>query len=84
MPNRQEQLSPTQQRLFDALSDGLPHTSKSLFGLIDSQAGVESLRIMIYKLKNKLEERGLSVLCRTTGGVTQYRLVRYVDPAEEE
>lgn len=83
MTNRQEQLTPSQQRLFDALSDGLPHTSKSLFALIDSQAGVENLRMMIYKLKNKLEERGLSVLCRTTGGVTQYRLVRYLNQDDD-
>lgn len=78
MTNRQEQLTPSQQRLFDALSDGLPHTAKSLFAILDSQAGVENLRMMIYTLKNKIEEQGLSVICRTTGGVTQYRLVRYL------
>ena len=60
-------LTPTQQRLYDVLADGKPHTMPELFECIDDNLGYPTklLNTHVWYLRRKLNPRGLDVTCRS-------------------
>lgn len=71
--------TPTQQRIMDVMSDGLPHTSRELIKrcLNDEDQPVEHMKVMIFNLRKRLPES--QVIIGETRGQGQpftYRLAR--------
>lgn len=77
-----EQLTPTEQRLYDILSDGLAHPAAQLFATLgDDMTDAVTLRMHISNLRAKLQRHGRDVVARQNGH-TSYRLVRYLTDDE--
>lgn len=72
------ELTPTEQRLYDILSDGLAHPSAQLHATLgDDMTDMVTLRMHISNLRRKLQHHGRDIAARQNGH-TSYRLVRYL------
>jgi hypothetical protein len=72
--------TPTQQRLLDALADGLPHAPAELAALIDSQATIENLWSHLSYVRIRLRKRGEDILAVYHNRTLHYRHVRLLAP----
>lgn len=79
-----ENLSPTERRLYDRLSDGQEHKKEELKLLLyrDNYGSTHNLAQHIYLLKKKLPA-GLTISCIRMGRQIFYRLAR-IPPSIEE
>lgn len=69
-------LTPTQQRLMDALKDGQHHCREDLMAcLYDDQSGVNALAVHIHLLKRVARRTGRTIASTYLDGKTYYRLV---------
>ncbi len=70
--------TPTQQRILDLLSDGLAHSKRELFALLDDElAGRTAIRKHICLLR-KLLPLGQTILCVYEKRQIMYRMVRFL------
>lgn len=61
-------LTPTEQRLYDALADGEGHHKTELMKLLDDDMTTENtLRVHLYKLRLKLKTVGEDVVAQQVG-----------------
>lgn len=70
-------LTPTQQKLWDALADGQPHPKKDLARLIDEQCDMGNLAQQMSVLRTKIRRQGAETVICEDGC---YRRAKYVDP----
>lgn len=71
--------TPTQQRILDILSDGMPHHRSELHRCLnDDMSSTKVLRGHIYLLREKLLKRGENILCEYFKGSFMYRHVRLI------
>lgn len=70
-------LTPTQQKLWDALADGQPHPKKDLARMIDEQCDTNNLAAQMSYLRTKIRRQGGETIVCQDGC---YRKVKYVDP----
>lgn len=78
---RIDSLTPTQQRIFDLLSDGKHHTYDELAECLwdeNSLTPRETLRVHLHNLRKRLTPNGMEIVCRSYPTVlqTDYRLAR--------
>lgn len=76
--------TPTEQRIIDLLSDGLPHARSELMGLLnDDMTTVKTLGMHIYRIRNKLAGHGQNIITEVVGGRRQihFRYVRLIGSA---
>lgn len=74
------QFTPTEQRIVDMLSDGLPHSREELVGTIDELATRKNLQVHITRIRNKLRPIGEDVVCEAVS--LRYRHVRLISMRE--
>ena len=68
--------SPTEQRIMDLLSDGLPHTKKEMVAcLADPMGGEDNVKPHLHNLRKKLLTRNEAVLCVLVGGRIKYQFL---------
>jgi hypothetical protein len=68
-----------EKKMYDLLMDGEQHEDKELHGLlVDDLAPIQNVRAHISRLRDKIEVKGLDVVCRWAGGRSYYRMVRYL------
>lgn len=70
-------LTPTQQKLWNALEDGKPHPRKELAKLIDEQCDLNNLAAQMSYLRTKMRQKGAETVICENGC---YRRVEYKDP----
>lgn len=77
-------LTPTEQRLFDLLSDGGPHTKDQLVKVVDADGLVEwgSVKVHISNIRVKIRAGGLEIVSRGGGPAVTYQLYRSFQPEE--
>ncbi len=76
-------LTPTERRLYDLLADGLPHTYEEVRGCVaDELTERKNVNLHLFKLRQKIGDRGLDVVARGQNGTTTWRMVRYLNSAE--
>ena len=69
-------LSPTEQRIMDLLSDGLPHTKKEMvLCLADPMGGEDNVKPHLHNLRKKLLIQNEAVLCVLVGGRVKYQFL---------
>lgn len=77
-----EKLTPTQQRIYDYLSDGLPHPRKELQTcLADELSSLSALRFHLSLLRKKIAHKGEDVICEIRAYRISYRLVKLLPVA---
>lgn len=73
------ELTPTQQRIMNLLSDGLSHTRNEIhMCLSDNLSARSALKFHITAIRKYLEPRGETVLCVVSNGPIAYRYVRII------
>jgi hypothetical protein len=71
--------SPTEQRIFDVLSDGLMHSQSELVQAIDELASRKTLTVHLVSIRDKLERKGTTVVAMSRGTAPcMYRWVRLI------
>ena len=71
-----DQFTPTQQRIVDLLSDGLPHTKRELFEcLVDELGSINNIWPHLTAIRKKLRPRGHDILCEIYNRKCHYRHV---------
>lgn len=77
-------LTPTEQRLFDLLSDGRPHDPKSLIKAVDPDSLVEwgTVYVHVRNIRGKVKAAGLDIVPRMVNRAALYQLVRVYVPEE--
>ena len=75
-----ERLPPQQQRMYDLLKDGLPHSLQELHGCLHDELGaMVNAQVAISFLRRRIRPVGLEVVCqRNNGAQPTYRLVRVI------
>jgi hypothetical protein len=77
MTTMQPKLTPTQQRMLDLLSDGLPHNKAELHALLwDNLSYANTIQVHISALRKVLRARGEDILCEFIHRRLHYRHVR--------
>lgn len=72
-------LTPTQDKMFALLSDGLPHSNADLKSCLDDElAGHSALTAMLTLMRQRLRRSGYGILCERDGNGGSYRLVRFI------
>lgn len=76
-------LTPTEQRIYNLLSDGMPHTSAELCAVIDPElangVSIQAVSGHIGRMRKKLEPgRSLDITCSQRNHVFWYRLVALI------
>jgi hypothetical protein len=75
-------LTATEQKIYDVLSDGLPHTVEELHGMLpDDLAGVSALRKHLSSIRDKIPPH-LLVLTQFIKRKMYYRLARSITSGE--
>lgn len=70
-------LTPTEQRIWDVLSDGRPHRTHELVAcLLDSQATPRNMRQHLSQIRAKIRASGEAVLCEIHNRQVHYRRVK--------
>jgi hypothetical protein len=76
--------TPTQQRMMNVLSDGLPHSLKELVACLDYElASPRGVAVHITFLRRKLRPIGQDVSCERLNHISYYRLVRLMHSAND-
>lgn len=71
------ELTPTQQKIIDLLSDGLKHSREELHNLINPNAGNKNVQVHISYLRKILQARGEDIAGEVGFGLKiTYRHVR--------
>ena len=74
-----DQLTPTERRLYDMLSDGEPHTKEELQTCMsDTLTGQQVMQVHLVNMRPKIRSRGLGVLTQTIKGKLHYRMVQFI------
>lgn len=74
-----DNMTPTQQRIMDVLSDGYAHKRADLLACIDELAEPSALRQHIRRMRKVLRPRGEDIVCVLTGTIgLGYRWIRIV------
>lgn len=69
--------TPTQQRILDVLSDGLPHTPEELHGCLDDELGdIENIRPHLTAIRKQIRPFGADILCVIHNRTAHYQHVR--------
>ena len=74
-------LTPSEQRIFDLLQDGMAHPVTDFFPLLWDEEGISkptTVRHMMCDIRKKIGVCGLDITGRGVNGTTVYRLVRFV------
>lgn len=72
-------LTPTQQAIFDVLSDGRFHTRWELIACLpDSMGGIESLRAHLTGIRKVIEPRGMTIRNTIDTRRKGYVMVRFL------
>ena len=74
--------TPTQRRMLEVLSDGLPHTKEELHACCGPSC-VKNVRMHLSILRKKLRHKGQDIVCRFDKRVIKYQHVRLLVSAEE-
>lgn len=77
-----DSLTPTQRRIYEALSDGLPRTAKQLHSLLwDEQSATGTVNRHISYLRKKLAEKdpGVGILIEVIKGRIHFRMVYLIN-----
>jgi len=78
------ELSVTQQKIIDCLSDGLPHKLEELQALVpDELAGDKALANHLAKIRTKIRPQGEDIICQFIFRQRQYRHVRLLHSAND-
>ena len=56
-------LSPTEQRIYDLLSDGLSHNREELHACLDELANSKALTVFVTHMRAKLRPKGEDIIC---------------------
>ena len=72
------ELTPLQQKLWEALADGENHPNKALCALVDEQCDLTHLRYLMSCIRTKVRALGSETVISEEGG---YRRVAYVKNA---
>lgn len=78
-------LTPTQRKMFDLLSDGAPHSRKEMEACLWDEASTrpaDAVRNQVTKLRGALLPTGLDIVVRGANGTSTYRLMRPIGPGE--
>jgi DNA-binding response OmpR family regulator len=81
-------LTPTEQRIYNLLSDGLPHTTEEMKNVIGEGHPEEVSIALVYahvaRMRKKLEEgRALGVSSHVRNGAHTYRLVALINKQDD-
>ena len=72
--------TPLQERFMRLLSDGIAHSKREFFGLLDDDlAGPTAVKTQICLLRKRIPN-GQAILCVWEGRSLKYRLVRLLAP----
>ena len=76
-------LTPTQQRLYDVLSDGKAHTFAEMFACIDDElSSRDNLHTHVTYLRRKLRTISQEIVVRELPGGPYWILTRLIDPLD--
>ena len=74
-------LSPTEQRIMNLLSDGLPHTKKEIASCLTYQKNCEdNIKPHLHHLRKKIGIKGEAILCVLVDRRIRYRWVALKGP----
>lgn len=81
-------LGPVQQKIIEALSDGLPHRAEELLacltnGYDDEGPKIDTLYVHVCNLNKQLKRLGEEILSQAIHKQTFYRHVRHLRSADE-
>lgn len=68
------ELTPTQRRIMEILSDGLNHSPLEIAGMIDGEAEVKNIAQHIYNIRIRIKRDGYDIVYRNRS----YRLVTLI------
>jgi len=78
------ELTPTQSRIMNLLSDGRPHTADELHRCFsDELTEKDNVRCMVSLMRDRLNLNGLDITSRRKSSRTTYRLVRLINNGAE-
>jgi hypothetical protein len=76
--------TPTQQRMIDVLSDGMPHTREELHKCLwDEEGALGNIKMHISLIRKVLQPVGQDIVCCLVRGTIQYRHIRRIYPSSE-
>lgn len=78
-------LTPTQQRLYDLLLDGYPHSRDELISLLDDEFNErpeDCVYAHLSNMRKQLGPHGQDIVTRGINGKSTYRLVRHITRGE--
>ena len=76
------EFTPTQRKILQVLSDGLPHPFSELLACLpDDLSEISALRMMLSRIRTKLRPRGEDIICQHLYHSHQYRHVRLLHSA---
>lgn len=76
-------LTPTEQRIYDLLSDGMPKPRAKVFECLDDElTAVDTLYVHVFNLRKKLRHLGRDVVSRKGHSGATYQLVQTIDRSE--
>jgi len=76
-------LTPSQQRLYDKLSDWLPHTLGELRGCLwDELSNDAALHMLISRTRTRIRRQGLDVISIRRNGTCYYQMERLINRGE--
>ncbi len=73
-------LTPTQDRIYKLLSDGMPHSTAEVKACFDDElTDNNAVGQMVFRLRRALARSGYGVMCeQVNGSGSHYRLVRFI------
>lgn len=75
------QLTPTQQRIYDLLSDRRAHRRRELIALLENGANPKNLSVHLVKMRERLAPHGEIIICELGRGYSiSYRMI-YLEPS---
>lgn len=73
------QLTPTERRIFELLSDGRPHRKQELFACMDDElAEWTAVKRRLTCLRKKIRDDGLEIICQVIDYHYAFRLMAVV------
>lgn len=76
--------TPTESRILELLSDGLPHKRCEVHKCLeDDLAQIEAIYPHVSRLRHKLQPKGQDILAVTTGRITYYQQIRLLNSAND-
>jgi hypothetical protein len=76
--------TPTEARIFEILSDGLPHRREDLHKCLpDELSALSALRPHLTRMRDKLQPKGFDILCVLLHKQIHYQLVHTVYSAND-